>query len=71
MIYHTLEIRNASISIATTTLAMPIITFIGFVNRPIERYHNEVREKIKTKRGLGNDKSTQTFSDLLRIIIIL
>lgn len=39
----------------------------GFVNRPIERYHNEIRERLKTRRGLGNDKSAQTFSDLLKI----
>src|SRR5690606_25973376 len=26
----------------------------GFANRPIERWHNEVREITKTKRGLGN-----------------
>ncbi len=39
----------------------------GFVNRPIERYHNEIREKLKTRRGLGNDESAQTFSELLRI----
>lgn len=35
----------------------------GFQNRPIERYHNEIREKLKTMRGLGNDKSTQRFID--------
>jgi hypothetical protein len=29
----------------------------GFANRPIERYHNEVRAVLKSKRGLGNDKS--------------
>jgi len=39
----------------------------GFVNRPIERYHNEIREKLKARRGLGNDKSAQTFSELLKI----
>ena len=39
----------------------------GFVNRPIERYHNEIREKLKSRRGLGNDKSAQTFSELLKI----
>ena len=39
----------------------------GFQNRPIERYHNEIREKTKTKRGLGNDKSTQKFADEQRI----
>ena len=39
----------------------------GFVNRPIERVHNEYRENTKTRRGLGNDESAQTFSELLRI----
>ena len=39
----------------------------GFVNRPIERYHNEIREKLKARRGLGNDESAQTFSELLKI----
>jgi transposase-like protein/predicted nucleic acid-binding Zn finger protein len=35
----------------------------GFQNRPIERYHNELREKTKTMRGLGNDESAQRFAD--------
>jgi hypothetical protein len=39
----------------------------GFANRPIERWHNEVREVTKTRRGLGNDQSTQVFVDLKRI----
>ena len=39
----------------------------GFVNRLIERYHNEIREKLKTRRGLGNDESAQDFSELLKI----
>ena len=39
----------------------------GFVNRPIERYHNEIREKLKSRRGLGNDESAQNFAELLRI----
>ena len=39
----------------------------GFVDRPIERYHNEIRERLKTRRGLGNDESAQTFSELLKI----
>ena len=39
----------------------------GFANRPIERWHNEVREVTKTRRGLGNDQSTQVFADLKRI----
>jgi putative transposase len=38
----------------------------GFQNRPIERYHNEIREKLKTKRGLGTDESTQRFADSYR-----
>jgi len=39
----------------------------GFQNRPIERYHNEIREKLKARRGLGNDESTQKFADAYRI----
>jgi len=39
----------------------------GFVNRPIERYHNEIRENLKARRGLGNDESAQTFLELLKI----
>jgi len=39
----------------------------GFVNRPIERYHNEIRERLKARRGLGNDESAQTFSEFLKI----
>lgn len=39
----------------------------GFANRPIERYHNEIRERLKARRGLGNDRSAQTFSELLKI----
>jgi len=39
----------------------------GFANRSIERYHNEVRSVIKSKRGLGNDKSAQEFADAYRI----
>ena len=39
----------------------------GFVNRPIERYHNEIRENTKTRRGLGNDESAQDFTELLKI----
>ena len=39
----------------------------GFTNMAIERYHNEIREKLKTCRGLGNDGSAQVFCDLLRI----
>ena len=35
--------------------------------RPIERYHNEIRENLKTRRGLENDESAQRFSDLLKI----
>ncbi len=38
----------------------------GFQNRPIERYHNEIREKTKTRRGLGNDESAQKFADAHR-----
>ncbi len=39
----------------------------GFINRPIERYHNEIRENVKTRRGIGNDDSSQIFSKLLQI----
>jgi transposase-like protein len=39
----------------------------GFANRPIERYHNEMREHLRTKRGLGNDQSAQVRADALRI----
>ena len=39
----------------------------GFTNMAIERYHNEIRENLKTRRGLGNDDSAQVFCDLLRI----
>lgn len=39
----------------------------GFTNMSIERYHNEIREKLKICRGLGNDASAQIFCDLLRI----
>ncbi len=36
------------------------------MNRPIERYHSKIRERPKTRRGLGNE-SAQTFSKLLKI----
>lgn len=39
----------------------------GFENRPVERYHNELRSIIKARRGLDNDKSAQTFVDGARI----
>ncbi len=39
----------------------------GFENRPIERYHNEIREKLKSRRGLGNDNSAQEYADAYRI----
>ena len=39
----------------------------GFTNRPIERYHNEIRENLKTRRGLGNDESALDFAEMLRI----
>lgn len=35
----------------------------GFENRPVERYHNEMRSVIKARRGLGNDESAQKFVD--------
>ena len=55
------EFENKTAHIKTKSLKE------GFVNRPIERYHNEIREKLKARRGLGNDKSAQTFSKLLKI----
>lgn len=39
----------------------------GFQNRPIERWHNEVRAVTKTRRGLGNDESAKDFLDGYRI----
>lgn len=39
----------------------------GFENRPVERYHNELRSTVKARRGLGNDKSAQKFVDIARI----
>jgi transposase-like protein len=39
----------------------------GFQNRPIERYHNEIRANLKSRRGLGNDESFQRFADAYRI----
>ena len=36
---------------------------VRFQNRPIERYHNEIRETLKARRGLGNDESTQRYAD--------
>ena len=55
------EFENRTAHIKTKSLKE------GFVNRPIERYHNEIRERLKARRGLGNDKSAQTFSELLKI----
>ena len=39
----------------------------GFTNMAIERYHNEIREKLKSCRGLGNDDSAAIFANLLLI----
>ncbi len=39
----------------------------GFANRPIERYHNEVRSVIKSNRGFGNDKSAAEALDNYRV----
>ena len=55
------EFQNKTAHVKTKSLKE------GFVNRPIERYHNEIREKLKARRGLGNDESAQTFSELLKI----
>lgn len=52
---------------ARTTLHIKAKSFEhGFENRPIERYHNEVRAITKSRRGLGNDKSAQKFVDAYR-----
>ena len=40
----------------------------GFQNRPIERYHNEIRQTTKARRGLGNDKSARDFVDFHRVM---
>ena len=42
-----------------------------FQNRPIDRYHNELRAVAKSKRELGNDKSAQDFIDGYRIWLIV
>lgn len=55
------EFENRTVRIRTKSLKD------GFVNRPIERYHNEIRERLKAIRGLGDDESAQRFSDLLKI----
>ena len=39
----------------------------GFTNMAIKRYHNEIREKLKSCRGLGNDDSAAIFANLLYI----
>ena len=39
----------------------------GFTNRPIERYHNEIRENLKACMGLGNDVSAQDFANMLQV----
>ena len=39
----------------------------GFTNRPIERYHNEIRENLNSRRGLDNDKSAQKFAEMLQV----
>ena len=55
------EFQNRTAHIKTKSLKE------RFVNRPIERHHNEIRERLKARRGLGNDESAQTFSELLKI----
>ena len=55
------EFQNKTAHIKTKSLKE------GFVNRPIERYHNEIREKLKARRGLGNDESAQNFAELHKI----
>ena len=39
----------------------------GFMNLPIECYHNGIRERLKAIRGLGNDESAQNFAELHKI----
>lgn len=52
---------------ARTTMHIKAKSFEhGFENRPIERYHNEVRAITKARRGLGNDESAQKFVDAYR-----
>jgi transposase-like protein len=36
-------------------------------NNPIERLHGTIKDLVKSRRGLGNAKSAQIFSDILRI----
>ena len=55
------EFQNRTAHIKTKSLKE------GFVNRPIERYHNEIRENLKSRRGLGNDETAQDFAELLKI----
>ena len=55
------EFKNRTAHIKTQSIKN------GFVNRPIERYHNEIRAVLKSSRGLGNTKSAQTISELLKI----
>ena len=39
----------------------------GFTNRPVERWHNEMRETLNARRGLGNEESVQTMMEFLKI----
>lgn len=55
------EFENKTANVKTKSLKD------GFVNRLIVRYHNEIRENTKTRCGLGNDKSAQDFTELLKI----
>ena len=46
-----IEFKNRTAHIKTLSIRD------GFVNRPIERYHNEIRAVLKARRGLGNEES--------------
>ncbi len=39
----------------------------GFQNRPIKRYHNEIREKLKARCGMGNSESAKRFTEAYRV----
>lgn len=55
------ELNNRAVHIRTKSIKG------GFTNRPIERYHNEIRENLKARRGLGNDGSAQNFAEMQRM----
>ncbi len=55
------EFKNRVAHIKTKSIAE------GFVNRPVERYHGEIKANTNARRGLGNDRSAQSYADFLRI----